>query len=126
MESKIRDQIRQIRDVLPTVDFLTTAVRNTHMATAVSGICSEISHYLYEVIAWSKKQRFGKLVGSLVSNFDNKFGRHVSEIQKYTTTIQKLQSTANLAISLDTINKLDQSTKSKDLSTYEKCLGLLP
>jgi hypothetical protein len=118
MESKIRSQINRIRDVLPTVDYLASAVRNQHMANAVSGICSEISHYLYEVIAYFKKPRLGKLVGSLVSNFDSKFGKHVTAIQIHTTAIRNLQSTANLAVSLDTINKLDQSTQSKSIYCY--------
>jgi hypothetical protein len=115
MELKIRAQLNQLRDILPTVDYLASAVKSQQMANAVAGICSEISHYLYEVIAYFKKPRLGKLVGSLVANFDSKFGKHVSAIQSYTTTIRNLQSTANLAVSLDTINKLDQSTQSKSI-----------
>jgi hypothetical protein len=113
MESKIRAQINQLRDVLPTVDYLASAVKNQQMANAVAGICSEISHYLYEVIAYFKKPSLRKLAGSLVANFESKFGKHVSAIQSHTTTIRNLQSTANLAASLETINKLDQSTQSK-------------
>ena len=112
MEFKIRNQLIQLREVLPTVDYLASAVKTQHMANAVAGICSEISIYLYEAIAYFKKPRLGQLVGSLVSNFDTKFGKHVSAIQSHTTAIRNLQSTANLAVSLDTINKLDQSTQS--------------
>lgn len=108
-EDKILAQIDVITDLLPTFDYLRKALQTAPMMQAVSGICADIAIFLYEALCYYKKPRLEKLVSSLVSNYEDKFGNHVTSISRHVTTIRSLQSTALLALQLDASEKIDRT-----------------
>ena len=52
-----------------------------------------------------------KVVASLISNFDVRFQDHVAEIKRHTSRINDLEKAANLAMLLDSKDKLDMTAK---------------